>query len=54
VPREPVPLRPKKPPTFNEAVSIVVPCADQAEVDYYWSNLVEGGQENVCGWLTGG
>ena len=38
--------------TFNEAVSIVVPCADQAEVDYYWSNLVEGGQEIACGWLT--
>jgi predicted 3-demethylubiquinone-9 3-methyltransferase (glyoxalase superfamily) len=38
--------------TFNAAVSIVIPCADQAEVDYYWSNLVEGGQENVCGWLT--
>ena len=37
---------------FNEAVSIVVPCADQAEVDYYWSNLTEGGgQEVVCGWL---
>lgn len=38
--------------TFNAAVSIVVPCADQAEVDYYWSHLVEGGQENVCGWLN--
>jgi predicted 3-demethylubiquinone-9 3-methyltransferase (glyoxalase superfamily) len=37
--------------TFNEAVSIVVTCADQAEVDYYWSNLVEGGEEVVCGWL---
>ena len=37
--------------TFNEAVSIVVPCADQAEVDYYWSQLSEGGQEVVCGWL---
>ena len=37
--------------TFNEAVSIVVTCADQAEVDYYWSSLVEGGQEDVCGWL---
>ena len=37
--------------TFNDAVSIVVTCADQAEVDYYWSNLVEGGQEVACGWL---
>jgi predicted 3-demethylubiquinone-9 3-methyltransferase (glyoxalase superfamily) len=37
--------------TFNEAVSIVITCADQAEVDYYWSRLVEGGQEVVCGWL---
>jgi predicted 3-demethylubiquinone-9 3-methyltransferase (glyoxalase superfamily) len=38
--------------TFNDAVSIVVTCADQAEVDYYWSNLVEGGQEIACGWLA--
>ncbi len=37
---------------FNEAVSIVVPCADQADVDYYWSHLTEGGQEVACGWLT--
>jgi predicted 3-demethylubiquinone-9 3-methyltransferase (glyoxalase superfamily) len=37
--------------TFNEAVSVVVPCADQAEVDYYWSHLSEGGQEIACGWL---
>jgi predicted 3-demethylubiquinone-9 3-methyltransferase (glyoxalase superfamily) len=36
---------------FNEAVSIVVPCADQAEVDYYWSHLTEGGAEVACGWL---
>ncbi len=36
---------------FNEAVSIVVPCADQAEVDYYWSHLAEGGEEVACGWL---
>jgi predicted 3-demethylubiquinone-9 3-methyltransferase (glyoxalase superfamily) len=38
--------------TFNEAISIVVPCADQAEVDYYWDSLLAGGgQEIVCGWL---
>ena len=38
--------------TFNEAVSIVVPCADQAEVDYYWDSLLAGGgQEIACGWL---
>ncbi|MBV9846226.1 MAG: VOC family protein [Kutzneria sp.] len=37
--------------TFNEAVSFQVPCADQDEVDYYWSRLSEGGQEIACGWL---
>ena len=37
--------------TFNAAVSITVPCADQAEVDYYWNSLSEGGQEIACGWL---
>jgi predicted 3-demethylubiquinone-9 3-methyltransferase (glyoxalase superfamily) len=37
--------------TFNEAISIVVPCADQAEVDYYWDRLSAGGREIACGWL---
>ena len=36
---------------FNEAVSFVLDCADQAEVDRYWANLGEGGQHSRCGWL---
>jgi predicted 3-demethylubiquinone-9 3-methyltransferase (glyoxalase superfamily) len=37
---------------FDEAVSFVVPCEDQAEVDHYWDTLVQGGGEHsVCGWL---
>lgn len=38
--------------TFTEAISLYVDCADQVEVDYYWSRLLEGGGEEVqCGWL---
>ena len=37
---------------FNPAISFVVECADQAEVDYYWDRLAEGGQEVACGWVT--
>ncbi|GAA4349166.1 VOC family protein [Angustibacter luteus] len=38
--------------TFDEAVSFKVPCADQAEVDYYWDALLAGGgEESQCGWL---
>ena len=38
--------------TFSAAVSFVISCADQDEVDYYWSRLAEGGQEVACGWVT--
>ena len=36
---------------FNEAISLYVDCADQAEVDYYWETLVDGGEPSQCGWL---
>ena len=36
---------------FNEAVSFVVDCETQEEIDYYWSKLTEGGEESMCGWL---
>jgi predicted 3-demethylubiquinone-9 3-methyltransferase (glyoxalase superfamily) len=37
---------------FTPAISLMVPCQDQDEVDYYWSRLSEGGQEVACGWVT--
>lgn len=36
---------------FNEAVSLVVECETQQEIDYYWNKLTEGGAESNCGWL---
>lgn len=36
---------------FNEAVSYVINCKDQAEIDHYWYKLIaDGGQESMCGW----
>jgi predicted 3-demethylubiquinone-9 3-methyltransferase (glyoxalase superfamily) len=37
--------------TFDEAISLLVNCADQDEVDYYWEKLGEGGEFGPCGWL---
>jgi predicted 3-demethylubiquinone-9 3-methyltransferase (glyoxalase superfamily) len=36
---------------FTDAVSLVVRCESQEEIDYYWSRLTEGGSEVACGWL---
>lgn len=36
---------------FNEAISFVVNCDTQEEIDYYWNKLTEGGEESRCGWL---
>ncbi|MBV8278367.1 MAG: VOC family protein [Verrucomicrobia bacterium] len=36
---------------FNEAISFVVLCKDQKEIDHYWYSLIaDGGQESMCGW----
>jgi predicted 3-demethylubiquinone-9 3-methyltransferase (glyoxalase superfamily) len=37
---------------FTEAISLMIHCKDQKEVDYYWEKLIGGGgQESMCGWL---
>lgn len=37
---------------FTEAVSFMISCEDQAEVDHYWNSLTaDGGEESMCGWL---
>jgi predicted 3-demethylubiquinone-9 3-methyltransferase (glyoxalase superfamily) len=37
--------------TFSPAVSFLVNCAAQDEVDYFWEKLSEGGEKDRCGWL---
>lgn len=36
---------------FTEAISLQIHCADQDEVDRYWTGLTEGGEGSQCGWL---
>ena len=36
---------------FTEAISLMIDCKTQDEVDYFWQKLTEGGQESQCGWL---
>ena len=36
---------------FNEAVSFVVTCKDQEEIDYFWDAFTKEGEESQCGWL---
>jgi predicted 3-demethylubiquinone-9 3-methyltransferase (glyoxalase superfamily) len=36
---------------FTEAISFMVNCRSQEEVDFFWEKLVEGGTESQCGWL---
>src|SRR6478735_1362729 len=36
---------------FTEAISFVVNCESQQEIDYYWDNLLKGGTPSQCGWL---
>ena len=36
--------------TFNEAVSFVITCKNQEEIDHYWYKLTEDGEEGRCGW----
>ncbi len=37
--------------TYTEAVSFVIYCDTQDEIDYYWDKLTQGGEESMCGWL---
>ena len=44
-------LNGRQEPGFTDAVSLVVPCETQADVDHYWDALTRGGEEGPCGWL---
>ena len=37
---------------FVQSISLMVNCASQAEIDRFWAGLSDGGQTNVCGWLS--
>jgi predicted 3-demethylubiquinone-9 3-methyltransferase (glyoxalase superfamily) len=38
---------------FNESISFVIPCEDQAEIDHYWNKFTaDGGAESMCGWCS--
>lgn len=36
---------------FNHAISFVIACENQSEIDYYWDRLLEHGEADQCGWL---
>jgi len=36
---------------FTEAISLLVDCNSQEEVDWFWEKLSEGGEKSMCGWL---
>jgi len=42
----------QSPLSFEQAISFIVKCDDQKELDYFWEKLTEGGKEVQCGWLS--